>query len=512
MILPENDVKNIKNFLNEHLRMDVSRFTYDNQLRYWSKYKRHFYEEWGGHFILEKQIDFEKSLEDKESAIHIYRRGTESIDYPNFDYFLRDMEDAICDYDVKNAAFSDEALAVNRLLKDVVIDEGFSFEKGMKLTRLFRKIATKYNIHGYEDFIRDYSVILNSFKISGTLCLSIHPMDFLTMGSHLNGWDTCMDLYDGEYCQGAIEMMNSPNVICAYIKHEDDIGGHTWGWNSKRWRELFIVEDEFILEIKSYPCQLPEISKMIINWLRELYPDRQYGEIQESYKRDINHNGQKIPTPNTGYMYNDFGHIPRGHYYSTIEGWVFEEAVCYSGPAICLDCGELMPPADEDTAENLSRYFRCPVCMGLDVCDCCGGYTASLNYLQNGQGYCSTCWENYTFCSDLTNESYRNEEDVIILLVPNKEITHIKNLRDVYQAHIAKIELENIEDWLPKGILFKKRITAVEKSYFCNDIHYDKEFYMIDINDLPKDRWHMFNIYLEVYAKAYISKFDEIFS
>ena len=89
---------------------------------------------------------------------------------------------------------------------------------------------------------------------------------------------------------------------------------------------------------------------------------------------------------------------------------------------------------------------------------------------------------------------------------------HIKNLRDVYQAHIAKIELENIEDWLPKGILFKKRITAVEKSYFCNDIHYDKEFYMIDINDLPKNRWHMFNIYLEVYAKAYISKFDEIFS
>ena len=70
----------------------------------------------------------------------------------------------------------------------------------------------------WEEIRLAHSQIFNTNKMTGTLCLSIHPLDYATASDNDNGWSSCMSWRDdGCYRMGTVEMMNSPMVICAYF-------------------------------------------------------------------------------------------------------------------------------------------------------------------------------------------------------------------------------------------------------------------------------------------------------
>lgn len=146
------------------------------------------------------------------------------------------------------------------------------FPANTKLTRFISKfLITECN--GYrnclEDIITAISQLHNDKIIEGELCLSIHPMDYMTMSDNDCGWESCMSWEnDGEYRAGTLEMLTSSCVVVAYIKSSKDMG--FFEWNNKRWRELFIVHPDLIMGIKGYPYMSPTLEALICGKLKAM--------------------------------------------------------------------------------------------------------------------------------------------------------------------------------------------------------------------------------------------------
>lgn len=254
---------------------------------------------------------------------------------------------------------------------------------------------------------------LNDAMIKGTLVLSIHPLDYLTMSDNDYGWDSCMtwtrDDEPGEYRCGVLEMMNSPSVVIAYIK-----GEHQYSipyipnayWSNKKWRELFIVDRDFIAGICGYPFQNSNIEKIVLNKLATLCENHGW----PAYSREICSNEGESFEDNgvkkhfiTDFMYNDTCyHGTRmlkssGPIYELKEGE--RSFYNYSGPARCLICGG---PID-----HVSRPV-CKECKNIVLCNSCGD-EIDLNsdaYSQDNDGdcFCEECSAICPSCESLVPE------------------------------------------------------------------------------------------------------------
>ena len=70
-----------------------------------------------------------------------------------------------------------------------------------------------------EDFRIYISQLLNTRAFTGNLCISIHPLDYITMSDNSYGWTSCMSwLKKGNYAGGTVEMMNSDNAYILKVK------------------------------------------------------------------------------------------------------------------------------------------------------------------------------------------------------------------------------------------------------------------------------------------------------
>lgn len=84
-------------------------------------------------------------------------------------------------------------------------------------------------------------MLIQEDKVTGILCLSIHPLDYLSLSENTYNWRSCHAL-DGEYRAGNLSyMMDNTTVVC-YLKGEDEAELPHFPaevkWNSKKWRML----------------------------------------------------------------------------------------------------------------------------------------------------------------------------------------------------------------------------------------------------------------------------------
>lgn len=331
--------------------------------------------------------------------------------------------------------------------------------RGMKPMRIIHSLAERFDpdffkpdeISGksnYDLFCIWHSRLFNQANIDGELCLSIHPLDFMTMSDNGNGWESCMtwsrDNDPGDYRAGTLECMNSPYIVIAYLhnpkhkmnretmKNEYLQVSDEWEWNSKRWRELFIVQDGLILEIKGYPYQDENLTNAALMWIKELahnnlgwdYNDEELN-VQESVKID-EENYYTISPETTYHMYNDIGtltkHRMRVNYeklnarcekhedgfdvsvfqpYDT-DMWHHLFTIPYGGIATCMCCGDAL-----DNDESRSNMVLCSECLPGYKCGCCGEWIEGNNYYyipDCDDPICEYCYENNTIMDDLTDE------------------------------------------------------------------------------------------------------------
>lgn len=494
----------------------------------------------GDNLIVKRPVEFKEDLQ------QIADRMDEMVYQENRTYkFIKDIQNIYYErckgknwdspeYDHKSfvcALFNTWDLAKNKVSDDYFSDKSvfelpigdtiYKVQKGMKPIRVITKIANAYGIgittdeDGISDleyFRRRHSLGLNQKTLKGELCLSIHPLDYMTMSDNEEGWESCMNWRDdGEYKQGTVEMMNSPCVVVGYLASERN--KLCWAdeeWNSKKWRSLFIVDPRFIINVRSYPYDNNNLVKAAIAELADMAGwgkieaiKYEYLEKWEEYRKNkipVVINDRKIAIDfRTQAMYNDFGW---GHYIalnpnSTED--VIEHEYYYSGLSECVWCGttddSIVGKANDPSA------LHCTTCGCRIRCQWCGETTNETYTTADGIKLCEYCWDEHTVEDKITNEIYCEDNDELVRI-------YLSTKKDRFETgpyYTRKITINSnnfgTNQWYKYFNIAEPVHTIVTDKY-----GYIRDYDYVFIDDCKEAGLELFDIYDEDDIKEYLGE------
>ena len=175
---------------------------------------------------------------------YLYRES--GVGYPDFRFddlvgFILDNQDNFFD---------------NVTAYDWKVNDEVTIPKGMKLLRAFKYFCKDKDL--LNDIQSVASMAIQNDKITGILCMSVHPFDYLSVSENIHNWRSCHAL-DGEYRAGNLNYMADPTTVVCYLKSShkaalprfpEDIK-----WNSKKWRVLLFFNEtyDFMMAGRQYP-------------------------------------------------------------------------------------------------------------------------------------------------------------------------------------------------------------------------------------------------------------------
>ena len=479
--LPENEVSQLHRYLDSYSGGSaIGREHMDHYLRYWNDNKINFYRMFGEQFILRKEVLFEKPFDELEDEMDSAIRWGSELVKRFCKEFKATIDEKLCGPGSKLACMRYELMsfvdnmamlvdncyngdAITIPAEYTATKRAMQINKGCKVSKMVGKISDALGIKisscvcpncgridiegnkcpycgnenceekdGYEAFRQAHSLVLNQKKIKGTLCLSIHPLDFLTMSDNDCGWTSCMSWMEeaGDYRMGTVEMMNSPCVVIAYIEAKDKMWVCGNDWSNKRWRQLYIVTPELILGNRQYPFESDVLQGAAIKWLRDLAnPVPGYGPYAEEASQIRNNAWNTIGDLKihfnlyTSYMYNDVYDCRLAY----VAPHRLEDEnrydLCFSGPAVCASCGD---DIEYDTVE--AHNVICRKCDGHWRCDCCGDYHSEYDscYEVGDYLYCDWCYHNELESCECCGDCATSLTHIYIQ-IPDTDVDEIKN-------------------------------------------------------------------------------------
>ena len=509
-------------------------------LRFWNTEKsRYLYTLLGEELILSRPIKLEETEQETSYKfytfrqthhhfIHSFRLALADAVHPVWgDWGKHLNEDAKLVDGVEfvlNAIAGDDWLFpydVNTVVKDEVIH----LTAGQKAMRALGKIAHALKMdEGFEQFRIAHSQVLNQRFLTGELCLSIHPLDYATASDNANGWTSCMSWQEeGCYRLGTVEMMNSPMVICAYLKGKNSIEVGGAEWNSKKWRAWIIVDENFVVMNKSYPYKNDALGTLAVEWVIELAKKNlgwEYSELSYDLRPS------KMEFLYTNYMYND---LDRENNICAFGRNFNGGDICFSGPASCMWCGKEIEP---HTCE--AGTLACKECLVSGKCHICGN-EVRLSYQEHeGHIYCNWCFDDFFVrcgrCGDLHP---RNDTEAVTFIVqdPTTAAALMEKHRERYPREgyffhhsstvVDMITGENTRRILPRNITrrFNARLCPTCDS-FCDiksnliylgpaalkEGYVDGWNYYLDISNVP------FDTFMQIFRplRGYNAEDDEV--
>ena len=222
----------------------------DDLFEEWYEAKKWFIQKMNGQLTIELgNIAFELSEETKMKKIDNFLDQV-------VDYFQNtDLARFILDQKLgffKNTTISDYEF------------NGTVIPKGMKLLKAFKFFES--DAKTLDKLQTLASMIIQENKIEGTLCFSVHPLDYLSISNNAHNWRSCHAL-DGEYRSGNLSYMLDSSTIICYLKSREDmeISHFPFKWNSKKWRMLLFFSDnhDALFAGKQYPCSCDEALNII---------------------------------------------------------------------------------------------------------------------------------------------------------------------------------------------------------------------------------------------------------
>lgn len=459
----------MKNYINSHATTDndnctvgIDNIKLDQFLKDWAEEKDDYLIDlFGGELVLSKEIDvmntnpgylYNKARHNEVIVDFVWREHKFHSVAKNFLEALDASPnpkagDKTWMYLISDGIFSFDNMAINKYpLEDfTVIDPvtrtEIKIQKGMKMTRLIGKLK---NIFGITDedvtnIQNAISEVRNAARVTGTLCLSIHPIDFMTMSDSSYDWSSCMSWKrTGCYRAGTVATMNSPCTVVAYVLGKaDTFEDRVY---AKKWRSLYIVDSDVICSVKGYPYANPQVDEIVVNWLAQLYNDNvqkdafdltrikkvegvEYNLSQSCYPEL---NGKENSTGffefDAGVMYNDFcsslegvGVISRQAFknFMEIEGSRVIELPYGKNHTHCAACGSIVYDMDDgsyDCDDSRPKLF-CDECEPMRRCCECGRivYGEGGYYDDNGDLYCEECYgDMYEYDVVLQRDDYRD--------------------------------------------------------------------------------------------------------
>lgn len=517
--LTERDLSSIKAFIECYSGASSSNIAdLKYILRYWNTSKSKLFHMFGNQLILRKKISYMPDGEEKFVLMDTAKyKDNDFIAFKSKFYDILDTRPEFNDirYEVMDL-FSTSGLMDNVYrgpkceIKFPNQQKPYKLVEGMKAIKALGAISKAYGFEEeFEKFRIAHSRVYNDKICTGNLCLSIHPIDYMSMSINNCGWESCMSWPDGCHSLGTVEMMNSDCVVVAYLESDKPLTWYSYGkqyeCSNKKWRELFIVEENVISEIKAYPYQNKNLATECLNWLRELKeayePEIKFCKnIIKNYDSTLYFPSKRLRLCfDAGYMYNDFGAID-DHYcyinrefindetqdyspeYYTTDKELVEYFINYSGIPICVCCGDTfdMDFYEEGTAEHVV----CPQCSGRSYCEWCHSWVDGDLYQVDGMTICECCYEDHTDADFFTHEDHFNDDMRSVYLVPDG----IKILRESYLPYSILVYKPEEVDWSKyltseDGFVKIKR----ERYYFWGDEKYFEDIFAIRASSIPPE-------------------------
>lgn len=465
--LTEKDHNLMSSYLDRYAENYNSRAYTNNQVsladrfRVWDESKSEYlYRLLDEQFILEKKVEYTESADQlslklsramgRNEAMYDFRSVyTQWYNHLPFDYWSTE-------YSVLSSLINCDCLAKETLggyygldqylPYDIDFGDGHKmrFEKTTKPMRALGKLVKMFNLDAaaFEQFRLEHSRILNTKKITGTLCLSIHPMDYMTMSMNAENWTSCMNWGEpGSYRGGTIEVMNSQSTIVAYLK--SDSNTLKWfqdgeqEWNSKKWRLLITITPEGIFSIKSYPYRHEILAKTVVEWVRELAAKNLnwfYTSVENvpceaaTLCKDTNI-WYSVLMREGRMMYCDWGYDVHYGCFNCNDTADEENAeanpkrlfIEYCGPMTCMCCGQ------ETTSFYDESYVYCDRCCPYgeeegSYCERCGCWVPEEEgYYVEGECYCCDCIDDVADCCKIDGEYFYHETLEHVYLAREKD-------------------------------------------------------------------------------------------
>lgn len=328
--------------------------------------------------------------------------------------------------------------------KDIIVPEGSKLLKGLKYF-----ITDKDKLSYWQD---EASRIIQQAKVSGVLCISVNPLDFLTSSENAHNWRSCHAL-DGDFRAGNLSyIVDSATVIC-YLRAtnpEMTIPYLPIKWNSKKWRTLLFFSDNWdkVFAGRQYPFS----SDYLIEEVKDvLIPSSGLGAfcdwndhyIKEVPTRNgsVNHVEPYFALQNKLVALNSIIHDNGTlHYNDLLCSSIYKNPlfafrlgvtsvfgrpmiasakhkVEIGGPVYCLHCGnyQIDDPAIM-LCEDCACYFGFRDRDDMSLCDKCGEWIDNYDMIEvasTGEWLCPHCADEYTGvceCCDYTFYNYELHE------------------------------------------------------------------------------------------------------
>lgn len=405
----------------------------DKLFEQWYEAKKEIITAFGGKLIVEIPGTIHFHLDKNERKKH----------FDNFVYEINSVyhNDELADFLNKNSdGFYDNTVCYPYESNDIKIPKGMKLVKAFKFFEKNEDLLTRFQ--------NTASQVIQEDRIEGTLCFSVHPLDFLSTSVNTYNWRSCHAL-DGEFRAGNLSYMLDKATIVCYLRGVDNVKlpmfPQSVPWNSKKWRVLLYLSKhwDMIFASRQYPFSskagldiaLAELSKIITSD-GEVFSEWQNEYITSIVKKD----GQKYSL-NSEYMplrgglydicdivkdgknslhFNDLLRSSTYHepYYS-LKDYLFwwsspdgvpKFSIGKEVPCLCCEHDKIYSP-DMMTCQccgeelGLIENDDCP------ICDCCGSRIYDGDGIWVGDEYlCAHCYETECFTCDKCGEVYFSSE------------------------------------------------------------------------------------------------------
>ena len=196
------DSKRIENYITEW-GIEDGYVGNDTYLSYWKENKKKLFHLLGGNLIVKRPFSYEKPQFQLQSEIYRIIRDSQKFFDTAYELLQEnrkqyDMTEELVSY-IYDCFRSDTIISdkVRYAIKFKARDKKgtLQIQPGMKPIRAMQKIIQYFgwNVTDlFEKFRVQHSMVLNEKIGKGNICISIHPLDFMTMSDNASDWSSCM--------------------------------------------------------------------------------------------------------------------------------------------------------------------------------------------------------------------------------------------------------------------------------------------------------------------------------
>ena len=337
-----------------------------------------------------------------------------------------------------------DAFFSNIVSREAIGFDGKVVKPGAKLIKSFKHFvdgkAALYDLQNRA------SQIIQEDTVTGVLCFSVHPLDYLSSSENTYNWRSCHAL-DGEYRAGNLSYMQDKSTIVCYLRGDNNVKLPMFPedvpWNNKKWRVLLHINEDWnlIFAGRQYPFSADCGMDLVRTWLlHALHKDEQafswcdwtdpvISEVKDSYGHDYDLKNyyvmlrghlyelpEVVKDAENALHFNDVlrSSVYKPHYIAfNNRPWVKEKykPVYVGSNCNCLKCG-----TNRITNNETMMCCECDLVYGTfdeetyAVCDCCGRRIyRDDSFLVDGDDLCDQCIKTECFYCEMCEELHYNE-------------------------------------------------------------------------------------------------------